>query len=534
MTAMRSRGLLVASSASLALSCTWIILLVVGIARAHSGIARLIARPDRFFGWEGAPQMLLLTLLASTAAVLLAFLAIGLRTALRGDGRATAGAVLLVVAGLSNVLLYAFPSNPRAYAESAVRGAAAMCFIWAVPFAALAFGMALRRSGHRGSAWFSIASGITMIWMAVQGIAVGALIASPQPQATAALGDQAIIILWSFVMGLWLLKRRRTFDHPQVLPPPRVGVLGKGLGGVGVLWSTLMVADLLLIAFIVAPAIRDRISGRTQLGAVQIGAVTRSYRVYRPAEMGARPSLVIVLHGAWGDGFQAELHTGFNAQADRLHWIVAYPDGVADGWDTFGDTAEWGQHPGVDDVAFIAALIDRFEASDGIDSERVYVTGFSRGAMMAYRIGCELSARVAAIAPVSGNMATTSGNAGDVACKLDRPVSVLAIHGSADPIVPVEGGRTDIVYAPLDDVIKKWRALDGCVAAATMTVVGSSRTTAWTCAAGSAVEMRVVAGGVHAWPGSRGNVIRRNLAGDSFNASALIADFFAAHGRAQR
>ena len=121
----------------------------------------------------------------------------------------------------------------------------------------------------------------------------------------------------------------------------------------------------------------------------------------------------------------------------------------------------WGRHPGADDVAFISATIDRLEAGDGVDPDRVYVTGLSRGAMMTYRLGCELSGRVAAIAPVSGNMATADGSA-DVPCTLDRPVSVLAIHGTADGTIPIAGGKTDIIFSPLADVIARWRALDSC------------------------------------------------------------------------
>ena len=108
---------------------------------------------------------------------------------------------------------------------------------------------------------------------------------------------------------------------------------------------------------------------------------------------------------------------------------------MLDGWDAFGSGPSWGLHPGADDVAFIAATIDRLESTAGIDPDRVYVTGLSRGAMMSYRLGCELSARVAAIAPVSGNMATADGSA-YVACSLARPVSVFAIHGTADGMIP--------------------------------------------------------------------------------------------------
>jgi polyhydroxybutyrate depolymerase len=250
----------------------------------------------------------------------------------------------------------------------------------------------------------------------------------------------------------------------------------------------------------------------------------RHFRVYRPATLGPRPGLVVDLHAARANGFLEELATRFDAQADRLQWIVAYPDGVADGWEPFACC----YHPGIDDVAFIANLIDHLEATDGIDPDRVYVTGLSRGGMIAYRLACELSPRLAAIAPVAGNMADGSGDVGGVACRPDRPVSVLSIHGSADSQVPVAGGGR---FAPLTDVLARWRVLDGCESSASMTVMGPVVTTTWRCREGSDVQSVVVEGAGHTWPGIPLSSLPWGPAA-SLDASRVIADFFAAHPRA--
>jgi polyhydroxybutyrate depolymerase len=260
-----------------------------------------------------------------------------------------------------------------------------------------------------------------------------------------------------------------------------------------------------------------QLRGRTQVESIHADTVDRTYRVYRPYEYSNRPpSLVIVLHGSFGSGFQMEANTGFDKEADKLGWIVVYPDGVADGWDAFGSGPTWGLHPGADDIAFMRALIDHFKATDGVDPDRVYVTGHSRGGMMSYRIGCELADVVAAIAPVSGNMANADGSA-DVPCHPARPISVLATHGTADGWIPIAGGLVDIVFSPMTDVIGRWRALDECsTAAASVTEAGGITTTTWNCAAGADVETRIIDGGCHCWFG-----------GDS----AAIAEFFEAHPR---
>lgn len=139
---------------------------------------------------------------------------------------------------------------------------------------------------------------------------------------------------------------------------------------------------------------------------------------------------------------------------------------------------------------------------------------------------------IAAIAPVAGNMATQAGSARAVGCTPARPVSVLAIQGTADPEVPFHGGRTDIIYAPFDEVIGVWRDVDACAASSSASVSGPTTTTAWRCSDGSAVETRVIAGGVHAWPGARPTaqpLLLSHPPDDSLDASTVIADFFAAH-----
>ena len=509
---------------------------VFGLMIARTRLSHSLGpRPDRLFGWDGAPYSIPIGLAVSVTALLMLLVAVGL--ALRGRRpSAVVAAVLVAAAAVASVAIQAFPAGPNMYEESPIRGLAALALICCMPAAAIVAGLAFGRSGSVALGWLSIGLGIYMAWAGVYVSLIGAYVGSPQPQLDAVAVVQIVTLPWFALVGLWLADFRLTrwlgwlpFSLPVSARRPAVllGRLASVL--VAALAIAVMISDALPLATGLAPTLITQLSGRARIESLSVGGVARFYRVYRPEQVVAQPGLVVVLHPVFGSGFQAEALTGFDAQADRLHWIVAYPDGLLDGWDAFGSDATWGYHAGVDDVAFIAALIDRLEATDGVAPGRVFVTGFSRGAMMTYRVGCELSSRVAAIAPVSGNMADESGSAAGAGCHIARPVSLLAIHGTADGSIPFNGGHVDINYSPMADVIAVWRSQDGCGGEGSPVTDGASTTTSWTCAGGSTVSARVVTGGWHTWPGA--STLWRPGAPDDFDASRLIADFFVAHAR---
>ena len=509
---------------------------VFGLMIARTRLSHSLGpRPDRFFGWDGAPYSIPIGLAVSATAMLMLLVAVGL--ALKGRRlSAVVAAALLAAAAVASIAIQAFPAGLNMYEESPIRGLAALDLICCMPAAAIVAGLAFGRSGSLVLGWLSVALGVCMAWAGVYVSLIGAYLGSPQPQLDAVAVVQIVTLPWFALVGLWLADFRLTrwlgwlpFSLPVSARRPAVllGRLASAL--VAAVLVAVMVSDAAPLATGLAPTLITQLSGRTRIESLSVDGVERFYRVYRPEEVAAQPGLVVVLHPVFGSGFQAEAITGFDAQADRLHWIVAYPDGLLDGWDAFGSNASWGYHPGADDVAFIAALIDRLEASDGVHPGRVFATGFSRGAMMTYRVGCELSSRVAAIAPVSGNMADEGGSAAGAGCHVARPVSLLAIHGTADGSIPFNGGHVDINYSPMAEVIAVWRTQDGCSGEGSPVTYGASTTTSWTCAGGSTVSARVVTGGWHTWPGA--STLWRPGAPDDFDASRLIADFFVAHAR---
>jgi polyhydroxybutyrate depolymerase len=184
--------------------------------------------------------------------------------------------------------------------------------------------------------------------------------------------------------------------------------------------------------------------------------------------------------------------------------VVAYPDGLAKSWNA-GSCCGDAQSRNVDDVAFISQLIDRLVKDARIDPKRVFVTGMSNGAMMAQRLACEVTDRITAIASVSGALAIG-------ACHPTRPISILEMHGTDDPVM-----RFD---EQLISGMVQWASLDGCVPTPKITDDGAIKTTTWTtCLEGVTVELQAVAGAVHTWFGSE---FPREP-----DATSVVWDFFA-------
>jgi polyhydroxybutyrate depolymerase len=170
----------------------------------------------------------------------------------------------------------------------------------------------------------------------------------------------------------------------------------------------------------------------------------RTFRIYIPASYNksVQSPLVIALHGKGGKGRSMILLTrkGFNKLAEKDGFIVVYPDGIERNWNDGrmdDETNDRAHSENIDDVGFISALIDTMILNYNADPGRIYVTGISNGAIMSYRLACELSHKISAIAPVDGNIAyllMPEYSPSD-------PVSVLAINNVDDPLVPFDGGE---------------------------------------------------------------------------------------------
>jgi polyhydroxybutyrate depolymerase len=263
---------------------------------------------------------------------------------------------------------------------------------------------------------------------------------------------------------------------------------------------------------------------------VAIGGTQRTFELYRPASVSGRSAvpLVVMLHGGFGSGSQAEHSYGWDAEADRHHFVVAYPNGEHHAWNVGGGCCGTPGATHVDDVTFITAAVADIRGHLSIDPDRLYVTGISNGGMMDYRLACDTSI-FAAIGPDSATLLGT--------CPHPAPVSVIHIHGTADTHVPFEGGQgtgyAKIDGPPVPSAVAAWRKTDGC-SAPTTAVSGPVTTSKAPCPAGRTVELITIAGAGHQWPGGMAKpIVQRILHLDppsnALDATDTIWAFFAAH-----
>lgn len=278
-------------------------------------------------------------------------------------------------------------------------------------------------------------------------------------------------------------------------------------------------------------------------GELSLQGHDRSYLIHVPPGYdGGRPlPLIILLHGESGSAQAFEEQTGFSRLADREGFIAVYPNGLgvlglARGWNA-GHCCGRAQSEGLDDVALVSELIDVLEAELAVDPDRVFVVGYDNGGMLAYRIGATLSDKVAAVAAVGAGMDARGTLAGPyfMLRRPELPVSLLAIHGTADGRLPYQGSERFVgLDAPFLATGRYWAYLDGCTPAAERRTAGGRvvehRYTG--CARGTEIRLLSLVDWGHDWPGPEAtSELEASDPLHAFDAAEEIWSFLAAHPR---
>lgn len=271
---------------------------------------------------------------------------------------------------------------------------------------------------------------------------------------------------------------------------------------------------------------------------LEVEAGGRVRRAFLARAGSARMPAVIMLHGAGGTADIAVRQTRWDRKGAELGIMTVFPEGTARdpahppefrrNPQTWNDGSGRGHvaKAGVDDVAFLAALIESLVSQAGADRSAIFLTGFSNGGSLAFLAGAELRERVTAVAPVAGH------------CWIEPAAgplpALLYLMGDADPLNPTEGGTVSTpwggeeTHPPPLRSFQRWCRAAGCDQAPISRGEGP---VAWSepPGCGRPIRMGIVEGHGHVWPGGPRllptTIVGRGVPG--LDATEIIWNFFA-------
>jgi polyhydroxybutyrate depolymerase len=282
--------------------------------------------------------------------------------------------------------------------------------------------------------------------------------------------------------------------------------------------------------------------------------VDHVFHIHVPAglDLHAPAPVVLFFHGGGGTADGQELIVQLVPFADAHGFVLVRGEGYETVGGVNGEVWNAGSCCGIaadnaraiDHVGAVRAFLDVLEAKVCVDPKRVFATGHSNGGMLAYRLGCELADRVAAIAPnaaflMNRDLDATPQPVTLFDCAPARPVPVLHLHGLADLCAPFGGGSSnglDPATRPtVQSGIDVFRARNGCADTPTTTYSqGMASCSTWGgCAEGADITLCTIGGAGHTWAGAPYRPATQMMCGGTgtmdLDANSMIWDFFVAH-----
>jgi polyhydroxybutyrate depolymerase len=332
----------------------------------------------------------------------------------------------------------------------------------------------------------------------------------------------------------------------------------------------------LLLSLVAAP-----LWGQETKEKVTVDGVDRMFMLRLPRGYDAQKHypVMVLLHGMNQDTDDIERLTQFDALADKDGIIALYPEAQHGRWNTGVHATErrpmgmgpggghhhggggypgggggypgggggypgGGQQPGnrepeqekrpepSDDIAFFNQMLDQVAAKVSVDASRVYFAGLSAGGFMTLRVGCAMADRVAAIAVVGAAMPKT------MICLPSRPISLVMMNGTADPVVPYGGGtehNLDLAVLSVEESAKAWARIDHCeekpehskLAASGKNATETKIDTFTGCHGDSADVAYSLKGAGNTWPGGMQYEVEKQVGktADDVNADQILWSF---------
>jgi len=270
----------------------------------------------------------------------------------------------------------------------------------------------------------------------------------------------------------------------------------------------------------------------------------RKYITHLPTNYsGNTPTpLVINLHGGSGNYLSVQGFTEMDFFSNYYEFITVYPQGIgvappgfswADGRGTSADAA------GIDDVGFISNLIDSLKTDYNIDSNKIYICGFSNGAFMTQRLSCEIPDKFAAVGALGCSLDTVLFNT----CNPSRAIPMMYVSGTEDPEVPFGGGQMNnpavLPIVPVDSAVQFWVNNNNCQTSENMINIPDTSQSDSShveyfkfsdCDCNANVRFYKVVGGGHTWPGVTISAYPQlGNTNEDMHASNKLWEFFSSH-----
>ena len=265
-------------------------------------------------------------------------------------------------------------------------------------------------------------------------------------------------------------------------------------------------------------------------------------RLTRFAELADKDGIIAVypsaLHGRWNVGVRPPVQEQPMRSPGRgRRGGGGYPGGGGGGYPGGGQSGGQGRNDEArsepaDDVDFLNQMLDQMQLKFSVDQARIYVTGLSEGGLMAMKAGCSMADRIAAIAPVGAAMPKT------MICLPSRPLPVVMINGTSDPVVPYGGGTEHNLHLPVisvEDSAKSWAKMAHCADKPNQSKLpshekGGMETKVETydgCQQGAQVVSYSVKGAGNTWPGGEQYEVEKEVGKTSPdpNANETIWNF---------
>ena len=242
----------------------------------------------------------------------------------------------------------------------------------------------------------------------------GVPVALPRPAAA------VVALVASVLVGLSTGLSSPSASASSAAPPPALTVVGRTADG----WEVHRLAD----GRLPAPALPGA-GFRAEVHFVH-GGRERAVRLLVPANARRPAPLLLAMHGLYQSATVAERDMRWGALARREGAVLAYGMGADSSWNA-GTCCGRSAADDVDDVGYLDRVVSLARALHPVDERRVHVTGFSNGAMMAYRYACERPSVVAGVLAVAGTVTSD--------CRGRTDVAVLHVHGLEDRTVPLAG-----------------------------------------------------------------------------------------------